>query len=273
MSTPQFTVFGNPIAHSKSPQIHQQFAAQQGITIHYTRTLVDNRPEAFFQAASHFFQAGGMGANVTLPFKTIAYEWVNELSDEARAAGAVNTLIQQADGSIKGHNTDGIGLVNDLSSHLNMDLSQQRILILGAGGATRGIVLPLLAKQPESITIANRSHEKAIELAQQFGVQAALFDELNHGFDIVINATSSSVHGDIPAVSPNIFSGCQMAYDLFYASEPTRFMRWASEHGAQNTADGLGMLVGQAAAAYEAWLGFSPDVSQVIQHLQQEMAT
>ncbi|XXQ69402.1 shikimate dehydrogenase [Neisseriaceae bacterium B1] len=266
------TVFGNPIAHSKSPQIHQLFAAQHGIEIDYTRTLVSTETGAFAQAAQDFFAQGGCGANVTLPFKTAAYEFCQTLSDEARAAGAANTLIRQADGTILGHNTDGIGLVRDLTEHLAQSLRGKRLLILGAGGATRGIVLPLLARQPESITIANRSPEKAINLAKQFQVQAARFDELNSGFDVVMNATSSSVSQDLPAVSAQIFSGCLMAYDLFYAPEPTRFMQWASEHGAAQTADGLGMLVGQAAAAYEAWHGFAPDISPVIKQMKQEIA-
>lgn len=266
-----YTVFGNPVAHSKSPRIHQLFAEQQGIELNYTRTLADNNAEAFFQAAAEFFQAGGKGANITLPFKMLAYEWASHLSEQARAAGAVNTFVLQDDGSILGDNTDGVGLVRDLSERLKFNLSGKRILILGAGGAARGIVLPLLQQQPESIVIANRSPEKAKDLAQRFGVQAATFEMLQNGFDLVINATSSSVVGDLPAVSPIIFSGCHLAYDLFYAAQPTAFILWAMANGAAHSADGLGMLVGQAAAAYQAWHGFAPDMAAVIEILQQEI--
>lgn len=267
----QYTVFGNPIAHSKSPRIHELFATQQGLAMDYTRTLVADEAAAFFQAADDFFAAGGLGANVTLPFKTLAYQWANGLTPEAQAAGAVNTLIKQNDGQILGHNTDGIGLVRDLVEHWQLDLQGKRVLILGAGGATRGIVLPLLTKQPESVVIANRDFAKAQALAAQFGVQAAQLADLDAGFELVINATSSSVRGDLPAVSPAIFSGCLMAYDLFYAPEPTVFMRWAKECGAAQTADGLGMLVGQAAAAYEAWRGFAPNIAAVLAQLKREM--
>lgn len=266
------TVFGNPIAHSKSPQIHQMFAAQQGIEIEYTRTLVDNNREAFYQAIEDFFAQGGHGANVTLPFKTFAHDWVADLTEDARAAGAVNALIPQSDGRIFGHNTDGIGLILDLTEHLGLNLANKRILILGAGGATRGIILPLLAQQPESITVANRSHNKAEQLADEFAIETQTLSAIDGSFDIVFNATSSSVNQDLPAVSANIFSGCLMAYDLFYANEPTAFMRWAAQNGAQQTADGLGMLVGQAAAAYEAWHGFAPKTASVLAQLKQGVA-
>ncbi|MDK4685300.1 shikimate dehydrogenase [Kingella negevensis] len=266
-----YTVFGNPIAHSKSPKIHQLFAAQEHATIEYTRTLVDDNPQAFQAAVQQFFAQNGGGANVTLPFKQHAYALAQHHSPRAQAAGAVNTLISQADGTLLGDNTDGLGLVQDLTQNLQFSLKDKRILLLGAGGAARGVILPLLECQPAQFIIANRSPEKAQALATQFHIQAQTFAELSGCFDLIINATSGSVSGSVPEVPPQIFSGCQLAYDMFYSAQPTAFMQFAALNGAAHTSDGLGMLVGQAAASYQLWRNFAPQTAPVIAALRKEL--
>lgn len=270
---PRYTVFGNPVAHSKSPQIHQCFAAQEGAQIEYTRTFAENSVEAFTAAARQFFRDGGQGANITLPFKGFAYNLVDTHSERARMAGAVNTFVPQPDGSLLGDNTDGVGLVQDLREHLSMNLTGKRILLLGAGGATRGVVLPLAACNPAQITIANRTHDKARELAALFDVDAQPLTQLTHGYDLVINATSSSIDDAIPNIPSDIFADCLLAYDMFYAPQATAFMQLAQQHGAAQTSDGSGMLVGQAAASYQQWRGFAPTISPVIAHIRAEMNT
>ncbi len=266
----QYTVFGHPIAHSKSPYIHECFAQQEGIKIDYTRTWVENTPMNFAQAVKTFFTQGGLGANVTLPFKQYALDVCDSLSERAQTAGAVNTLIPQDDGTLLGENTDGIGLVQDLCQQLNWDLRNQRILILGAGGAARGIILPLLDCAPSHITLANRNVDKAQILARQFGIEAQSFAGLTQSFDVVINATSSSVVGEVPPISTAVFENSKV-YDLFYAAETTIFLRYAQQYGAQQIADGLGMLVGQAAQAYYLWRGFMPQTALVLAQLKREM--
>lgn len=271
MTIARYTVFGNPIAHSKSPQIHQYFAQQEHVQIQYTRSLVAHTPEAFQAALKDFFEQGGQGANVTLPFKVMAYEYADQLSEQACTAGAVNTLIRQQDGTLRGDNTDGIGLVHDLTHTYQLNLNNKRILILGAGGAARGIIAPLLAHQPNNITIANRSHAKAQQLAQQFNIHAATFTKLSGSFDVIINATSGSLNAEVPPIPHQLFANCQMAYDLFYARHATAFMQTAAQYGAAQTADGLGMLVCQAAQAYTLWRGFQPETASVIAALRKEM--
>ena len=248
---PSYTVFGNPVAHSKSPQIHQYFARQEGVQIEYTRTLVDNTRADFDTAVRTFLQQGGAGANITLPFKHFAYDFADLHSERAQA---------------------GEGLVRDLREHLGIELRGKRILLLGAGGAARGVVLPLLAHRPANLTIANRTYSKAVELAGIFRIEAAPLTQLQPCYDIIINATSSSLHHAAPDVPPDIFAGCFLAYDMFYADTATAFMQFAAQHGTQQTADGLGMLVGQAAAAYEQWRGFAPDIAPVIRHLRAQAA-
>lgn len=274
MQTPYYTVFGNPIAHSKSPDIHQLFAQQEGISIHYTRTLVDNNFQAFQNAIHTFFQSKNrLGANITLPFKEFAYQIATQLSPRAKAAKAVNTFILQADGCLVGDNTDGIGLVQDLQHNLNIHLNNKTILILGAGGAARGVILPLLKQQPKQLTIANRTYEKARILANEFSIHALSFSELSGSHDIIINATSSSIHHTVPAINPKVFSDSLLAYDMFYSHQATSFMQFAQQHGSQQIADGLGMLVGQAAAAYYQWRGFQPNPAPVIATLRHRLAT
>ena len=263
MNSPRYAVFGNPIAHSKSPQIHQLFAAQEGVAIEYERLLAE--PGCFEQAAADFFAAGGQGANVTVPFKTDAFRWADGLSERAQAAGAVNTLLLQADGRIGGDNTDGAGLLRDITANLQVALAGKRVLLLGAGGAARGVVLPLLEAKPARLVIANRTVAKAQELAAVFGVEAGALDALPAGgFEVVINATSGGLQGEAPAVAGAVLSACELVYDMVYAREATAFMRFAAAAGAARTADGFGMLVEQAAESYALWRGFRPDTRPVL---------
>lgn len=269
----KYAVFGNPIAHSKSPEIHAQFAAQENATIQYERILADNHPARFQAALNAFFAQGGKGANITVPFKQYAFELADELSERAQLAGAVNTLILLPDQSLRGDNTDGIGLVNDLTLNLNVNLHGKRILLLGAGGAARGVIAPLLACQPHSVVLANRTVSKAIELAKQFNIQAASFDELsNMTPDIIINATSGSLNGHLPNIPNHLFHNTTMVYDMMYGKEPTAFLQHAQQHGASQIADGLGMLVCQAAESYRLWRGFAPDTAPVMQKMRESLA-
>lgn len=271
-SIPHYTVFGNPIAHSKSPHIHQLFAQQEGVALHYSKTLVNNQLSAF-QAATHcFFQEGGLGANITLPFKEFAYQIAHQHTERAKAAGAVNTFILQDKHTLLGDNTDGAGLVQDLCQNLNISLRNKHILILGAGGAARGVISPLLEQQPAQLTIANRTQEKAQLLAQHFAIQSCVFEKLSGHYDIIINATSSSLNHEIPSIPLHLFSGCLLAYDMFYSKQATHFMNIAQQYGAKHTADGLGMLVGQAAESYYQWRGFRPDIHSVITILRAELS-
>ncbi len=270
MEKARYAVFGNPIAHSKSPNIHRQFARQEQAEISYERILAE--PGRFTEAVDAFFQSGGSGANVTLPFKTEAYAWADELTERARTAGAVNTLIPLPDGRIRGDNTDGIGLVNDILHHHGIALHNKRILLLGAGGAGRGVIQPILAQQPAQLVIANRTHAKAEELAQAFGITACPLSDLAAGaYDIIINATSGGLSGQLPELPAGIFSACELAYDMVYGSQDTVFMTLAKQSGAQHTADGLGMLVAQAAYSYQLWRGFEPDIRPVIEAVRRSM--
>lgn len=268
VTLPRYAVFGNPIAHSKSPQIHRQFALQEKVEIEYERILAE--PGAFAEAAERFFAEGGSGANVTVPFKTDAYAWVDEHSERAEAAGAVNTIIPLGGGRFRGDNTDGVGLVNDITEAQGIALKNRRILILGAGGAVRGALPVLQQQQPAEITIANRTEAKAHELAARFGVQTASLNKLPaNRFDIVINGTSGGLGGGIPEVAPAVFGVCELAYDMVYGAAAQAFLDFARRSGARKTADGLGMLVGQAAFSYRLWRGFAPDIKPVIRYMKE----
>ncbi|HFB9774522.1 shikimate dehydrogenase [Neisseria gonorrhoeae] len=262
---PRYAVFGNPAAHSKSPQIHQQFALQEGVDIEYGRICADIG--GFAQAVSTFFETGGCGANVTVPFKQEAFHLADEHSDRALAAGAVNTLVWLEDGRIRGDNTDGIGLANDITQVKNIAIEGKTILLLGAGGAVRGVIPVLKEHRPARIVIANRTRAKAEELARLFGIEAVPMADVNGGFDIIINGTSGGLSGQLPAVSPKIFRDCRLAYDMVYGEAAKPFLDFARQSGAKKTADGLGMLVGQAAASYALWRGFKPDIRPVIEHM------
>ncbi len=274
-----YAVMGNPINHSKSPQIHKAFALQTGQKLEYTAIHVD--VGGFAQAVSHFQAHGGKGLNVTVPFKLDAWKLSDSLTERARKAGAVNTLILDKDGSIKGDNTDGIGLVNDIIEHLGWSIAQKRILILGAGGASRGVIGPILDRRPKSITIANRTAAKASELAVFFNEhKTTQTQEINGGgynalegqqFDLIINATAASLHGEVPPLPDNIVNSDTCCYDMMYAAQPTAFMQWASRHNVNNISDGLGMLVGQAAESFNIWRGVKPDIKPVINAIRGSM--
>ncbi|AMC36914.1 shikimate dehydrogenase [Janthinobacterium sp. B9-8] len=262
----KYLVLGNPIAHSKSPQIHQAFAAQFHLeNFVYERCLAPL--DGFSAVVADFVAAGGKGANVTVPFKEDAFRLSAVLTPRAAAAGAVNTLKVNADGSLLGDNTDGAGLVSDLLRYGS--LAGKRILLLGAGGAAAGVLQPLLAEQPSSLCIANRSPERAQALAQRFTsqalpVQSSAFEAITGPFDVVINATSASLSGQNLALPAGIFASGSLAYDMMYGKGETPFLAEARLGGALQCVDGLGMLVGQAAEAFYLWTGLRADVEPVL---------
>jgi shikimate dehydrogenase len=273
--TDQYVVFGNPIGHSKSPLIHRLFAEQTGQTLDYQAALA---PLDGFTAFAQTFFKTGRGANVTVPFKEEAFRLADQLTERGRRAGAVNTLAKQADGSLLGDNTDGAGLVRDLQVNHGVTLKDKRILLLGAGGAVRGALEPLLAEEPYVLVIANRTVEKAEQLALEFAdlgpVLPAGYDWLEEPVDIIINATSASLAGELPPIAASLIRpGETFCYDMMYASEPTAFCRWATQHKAGQAVDGLGMLVEQAAEAFYLWRGVRPDSAPVLAELRRLMAT
>ncbi len=270
--TDRYVVIGNPIAHSKSPQIHARFAQQTAQDIVYDRLLAPL--DAFDVTVRGFIEAGGRGANVTVPFKLEAFALAGERSPRAQAAGAVNTL-RFDDGRIFGDNTDGVGLVRDIAVNAGISMAGARVLLLGAGGAARGVILPLLEQQPAQITIANRTLARADELVAQFAhaggtLTSAQFHELSGTFDIVINATSASLSAELPPVPASTFSAATFAYDMMYGAAPTVFMQMAATRGAR-VCDGLGMLVEQAAEAFLVWRGVRPDTAPVRQWLREQL--
>ena len=261
-----YAVFGNPIAHSQSPLVHSLFAKQVGIDLEYRAIQVDIG--GFEQAVSGFQANGGNGLNVTVPFKLNAWKIADELTDRAQLAGAVNTLFFQ-DNRIKGDNTDGAGLVKDIELNLNVALTESKILVIGAGGAVRGVLAPMLEKQPESITISNRTKGKADALVEMFAdygtVSSTTLEQANlDRYDIVINATSTGIHGEVPSVSPQVFRGVSLVYDMMYGKNPTKFMQWAGQNSGAQISDGLGMLIEQAAESFKIWHGVMPQTSAVI---------
>lgn len=269
----QYVVIGNPVAHSKSPAIHAQFAAQTGESIAYERLAAPL--DDFAACVQHFMQSGGCGANVTVPFKLEAFALATQLTPRAQAAGAVNTLSFE-DGRIVGDNTDGVGLVRDIVYNAGVVLEGRRILLLGAGGAARGVVMPLLAGRPQQLVVANRTFARAQELVQSFPaaasvLKAAAFDDLSGQFDVIINATSASLSADLPAVPATLFGPQVFVYDMMYAATPTVFMQWAAQHGAC-VRDGLGMLVEQAAESFFVWRGARPDTAPVYAALRAQLA-
>lgn len=268
----RYCVFGNPVAHSKSPRIHARFAALTGEAVSYDARLAPL--DGFAASVRSFFAEGGRGCNVTVPFKEEAWALADRRSDRAAKAGAVNTLRREADGSLFGDNTDGTGLVRDLVLNAGVTINGRRVLLLGAGGAVRGVLSPLLAERPCEIVIANRTVAKARQLATLFAdegpVTAAAFDELQGPFDIVINGTSASLQGDLPPLPHGIFAVGALAYDMMYGAEPTVFLRWAAAQGAR-TRDGLGMLVEQAAEAFRLWRDVVPPTAPVLAELRDEL--
>ena len=269
-----YAVMGNPISHSKSPQIHAAFAKQTGQRIVYTATQVD--PGGFAQAVGNFFANGGKGLNVTVPFKTEAWALADELGPEAKQAGAVNTLLMNAEGKLVGRNTDGIGLVRDILHNHGGKIAGQKILLLGAGGAARGVLQPLLAEGPAQLQIANRTASRAQALAADFNalgdISGGGFDDLNgQHFDLIINASASSLQGEVPPLPDNCCTATTWCYDMMYGADPTPFMQWAEQHGATKNMDGLGMLVEQAAESFLHWRGVRPETGTVIQQIKNEL--
>ena len=264
--TDVYAVFGNPIAHSKSPLIHAAFAGQTGQDMVYSARLAPL--EGFRDAVLAFRAEGGRGANVTVPFKEQAFALATRRSERAEMAGAVNVLKFEEDG-IFGDNTDGAGLVRDLVGNLGIDLAGKRILLMGAGGAARGVIPPLLEQAPVSLFIVNRTPDKAVALARSFGAETVLaaggYEALSGSFDVVVNATAASLAGDLPPLPDDVFAENALAYDMMYGKD-TPFLAFARARRAR-TVDGLGMLVEQAAESFFLWRGVRPDTGPVIRML------
>jgi len=271
----RYVVIGNPIAHSKSPQIHARFAQQTGEVLTCDRLLAPL--DGFETTVRTFIAGGGRGANVTVPFKLDAFALATERSARADAAGAVNTLT--FDGHrIIGDNTDGVGQVRDIVANAGVGIAGRRVLLVGAGGAARGVILPLLEESPAQIVIANRTLVKAEALVARFGqlavarsrIGAMPFDAVDGMFDIVINATSASLSAELPPIPTSVFAAQTFAYDMMYGAQPTVFMQLAASHGAA-VRDGLGMLVEQAAEAFAIWRGVRPETASVYQGLRSQL--
>jgi shikimate dehydrogenase len=268
--TDRYAVIGNPIAHSKSPLIHAAFARQTSQDIDYGRIL--GSTEDFAGDVRRFVAAGGRGLNVTVPFKEEAFALADERSARAEAAGAVNTLIVLPGGRLRGDNTDGVGLVRDLCCNHRFMLEGARVLLLGAGGASRGVLRPLLAERPALVVVANRTADKAVRLAASAAADGPAegcgFDALaGRRFDLIVNGTAAGLQGDVPAIPAGCLADGGWVYDMMYGSEPTAFVRWGQSHGAAKALDGLGMLVEQAAESFFLWRGAQPDTAAVIEAL------
>jgi shikimate dehydrogenase len=267
--TDQYAVLGNPVEHSKSPIIHAAFAAQTGEDICYNKELV--ALDAFSESVDALIQQGFKGFNITVPFKEQAYEKADTLSKRARQAGAVNTLIIKEDGSIEGDNTDGLGMVSDIVENHGWALNNKTVLLLGAGGAVRGVLGPLLSEKPKQVVICNRTFSKADNLAKAFAkegnIVAASFEQLKGEFDIIINGTSASLAGEMLPIPNAVVGKTTCCYDMMYGDDLTVFLNWAKNLGATKLADGLGMLVGQAAESFKLWRGLKPETQAVIRKL------
>ena len=266
----RYTVMGNPIAHSKSPLIHAQFAQQTGQILNYDTCLTDK--DTFKEMAQTLQKSGTKGVNITVPFKVEAWHYADQLSDLARRAEAVNTLIFQADGEVFGANTDGIGIVRDLTQNHAIKLANQRILLLGAGGAVQGVLQPLLAENPAILHIANRTASKASQLAQNFAdlghITGGGLDSIDTAqFDLIINGTAASLQGTVPKIPAQCLAKNASCYDMMYAQEDTPFVTWAKQQGALNALDGLGMLVEQAAESFYLWRGVRPDTAPILRYM------
>ena len=263
----QYGVVGHPIAHSWSPFIHGMFARETGQSITYR--LFDVAPEEFRDRVLMFFVQGGRGLNVTLPHKIAAVDVADDLTARATHAGAVNTLAAQKDGRILGDNTDGAGLVRDLCDNLGLVITHRRVLMIGAGGATRGVLAPLLALEPSEIVVANRTAERAYAVARTFAklgnVQGVDFRSISgSAFDLIINATSASLSGEIPALPTAAISAETVCYDMAYGKTDTPFVQWALKLGCRRALQGWGMLVEQAAESFRVWRGVHPSTAPVL---------
>ena len=269
----KYAVIGNPIEHSKSPQIHQMFAQQAGDEIMYEALL--SPVDEFKETVEAFRQGGGMGLNVTVPFKQEAFELAGELSDYAQKAGAVNTLVFRQDGTIYGTNTDGIGIVRDLVENHQSLITDKRVLVLGAGGGVRGVLQPLLQQQPKSLFVANRTPERAIELASDMDViredcelAGGGFADIEGEYDLIINGTAASLQGIMPPIPPSCLAKGVDCYDMMYGGRPTAFEFWCEDNGAEKVMNGLGMLVEQAAESFSIWRTKMPTTKPVLEAMQ-----
>ena len=266
-----YAVVGNPVAHSLSPRIHTEFARATGESLQYQ--AIEIAVDAFAAGIAGLQQQGFGGVNVTVPFKREAWELCNSLTPRARIAGAVNTLCLQSDGTIHGDNTDGVGLIRDLVDNLNVEIKQRNILVLGAGGAVRGILEPLLALSPARITMANRSVDKARALALDFTnfgeIEVVAYNQIKpRGFHLIINATAAGLSNQIPPVSAAVLERTVICYDMMYnLKAPTAFVEWSIANGIKRSHDGLGMLVEQAAEAFHLWRGVRPATSLLLSSL------
>jgi shikimate dehydrogenase len=266
----KYAVFGNPIKHSKSPLIHGLFAEQCAQQMQYRAVRVEL--DGFALAAQRFFDGGGAGLNITVPFKQDAFRFAHRLSDRAMRAGAVNTLSRAEDGAIEGDNTDGIGLVRDMIANLGWAVQGLRVLVLGAGGAARGVLEPLLRERPRELLVVNRTPARASQLATEFSdiapLEGGAYDLIGERqFDLIINATSAGLSGEMPDLPSSLLTERSCCYDMVYGAEPTPFMRWSARHAAWAVADGLGMLVEQAAQSFYIWRLVRPETRPVINQL------
>ena len=267
----RYAVVGNPVAHSLSPRIHTEFARQTGQALSYE--AIELPQDGFETGVRELQRRGYAGLNVTVPFKQDAWRICNSTSKRAERAAAVNTLLLAADGEIHGDNTDGIGLVRDLTANLGLTIENRKLLVLGAGGAVRGVLGPLLELNPERLVLANRTPEKARSLATDFAslgeIEAVPFDALGgKSFDLIVNGTAAGLGGELPAIPENVIGTGTACYDMMYRLDaPTAFVAWSAGLGAARACDGLGMLVEQAAAAFSLWRGVEPDSASVIELL------
>jgi len=269
--TDHYAVIGNPIKHSKSPLIHTEFARQTGQDIDYIsrKIALDDLVGGLKKLQAEGFK----GINITVPFKEQAWQHVSDKSGHAQRAGAINTILFNDDGTLTGDNTDGIGLCRDLIDNHQIELKGKRLLLLGAGGAARGVIEPLLKHQPSSLFIANRTARKAVDLCSLFADFGAIngggYEALSGSFDIIINATAASLSGEVPPLPDNIVNRNGVCYDMMYSDSDTAFITWAKQHGAAHSIDGLGMLVEQAAEAFRLWRGVQPKTQPVIRLIRQ----
>ena len=275
MTNDLYAVVGNPISHSKSPRIHSLFASETGEPVEYT--AIQAPLDDFAGTVRQFFERGGKGLNVTVPFKEDAWKLADRRTERAQNAGAANTLYLDDEGRLTADNTDGCGIVRDLVVNHGVVLGQARILVLGAGGAVRGVLGPILAEPPAAITIANRTVAKADALVNLFkpvagetALSACGFEQPREPFDVIINGTSASLQGDLPPLSPEVVGEQTVVYDMMYSLQTTTFNQWALEQGAQNVHDGLGMLVEQAAESFRIWRGVNPATGPVIEELRND---
>ena len=273
--TRKFAVFGNPIKHSKSPLIHAAFAEQFGHNVEYRALRVE--PGEFERAVRGFFASGGCGLNITVPFKTAAAALADIQSERSRLAGAANLLRLDEQGRIEADNTDGFGMVRDMVVNLGWSLQDARILMLGAGGAARGVIGPLLQEAPRALFIANRTAEKSAQLAAVFAelgdVSGGGLQDLEaDSFDVIINATSASLNGEDLYLPPSLLTERSCCYEMVYAAEPSPFMRWAAQHAAWAVSDGSGMLVEQAAESYYRWHGVRPETAPVVRRVRDALS-